>query len=282
MMVLHRCHEYLRAVGRHHDDVVVSEAVESGAQRIRIRAPGHPEAAQRVVVGYVLLTAGCCRPLSAAEPLPQTEAARLVEDVLRKAGGDDGESLGAWTRSILDRVLERAGETARQTVPGSSGETAAPLPAERHAGELSGPRSGTAEILVFASLSVPAESWRQWAHEAARIGAPLVLRGVGEGGLRATVRQIGARLGGAEAGVAIDPRLFRLFGVERVPAVVVVPGGVPPCRSRGCATDSAPPHDLVAGNIGLTAALQAIAEEGTAGRKVAGRHLERMREEDRP
>ena len=71
---------------------------------------------------------------SAARRHADADAARLVEEVLRKAGGDDGESLGAWTRSILDRALERAGETARQTVPGRS---TAPLPAERHAGDSS-------------------------------------------------------------------------------------------------------------------------------------------------
>jgi len=218
---------------------------------------------------------------------PDADAARLVEDVLRRAGGDDGESLGAWTRSILDRALERAGETARQTVPGQSGETA-PLPAERHAGELTGPRSGTPELLIFTSLSVPAASWRQWARDAARLGAaehagpPLVLRGVGEGGLPATAKRIGERLGGVKAGVAIDPRLFRLFGIERVPAVVVVPGGVPPCRSRGCADDPAPPHDLVTGNIGLAAALETVADEGAVGRGVARRNLQRLRGEDRP
>ena len=227
----------------------------------------------------LLLAAGGSGTLRAEElprtPASEADAARLVEDVLRKAGGNDGESLGAWTRSIVNRALERAGETARQTLPGRSGESA-PLPAERHAGELSGPRSGTAEILIFTSLSVPAASWRQWARDAARTGAPLVLRGVGEGGLPDTAKRIGERLGGAEAGVAIDPRLFRLFGVTRVPAVVVVPGGVPPCRSRGCADDPAPAHDLVTGNIGLAAALEAVAEEGDAGREVAKAHLERM------
>ena len=210
---------------------------------------------------------------------PDADAARLVEDVLRKAGGNDGESLGAWTRSIVDRALERAGAAARQTVPGSSGPSAAPLPAERHAGSLAGNaagRGGTAEILIFTSLSVPAASWRQWARDAARTGAPLVLRGVGEGGLPETAKVIGERLGGAEAGIAIDPRLFRLFGVTRVPAVVVVPGGVPACRSRGCADDPAPPHDRIVGNIGLVAALEAVAEEGDAGREVAKTLLDRM------
>ena len=212
---------------------------------------------------------------------PDADAARLVEEVLRKAGGDDAESLGAWTRSILDRALERAEDTARQSVPGRGGPTA-PLPAERHAGELGGPSSGTAEVLIFTSLSVPPESWRQWARDAAEAGAPLVLRGVGEGGLPATAKRIGERLGGAEAGVAIDPRLFRLFGVERVPAVVVVPGGVPPCESRGCADDAAPPHDRIAGNIGLIAALEAIADEGAVGHDTARRQLQRLRKEGRP
>ena len=212
---------------------------------------------------------------------PDADAARLVDEVLRQAGGNGADSLGEWTRDVIEGALDRAGEAARRTGPGSPGRSTVPLPAERHAGELSGPRSGTAEILVFASLSVPAASWRQWAREAARIGAPLVLRGVGEGGLRATVRVIGDRLGGAEAGVAIDPRLFRLFGVTRVPAVVVVPGGVPPCRSRGCASDPAPPHDRVTGNVGLAAALEAVADEGAAGRSAAREHLRRLRGEDR-
>ena len=257
-----------------------------------------------------LLAAGPPDPVLADDTgtaSPDADAAGLVEEVLRKAGGNGGDSLGAWTRSIVERALERAGETARQTVPGlgspgsrsgaggagpgSPGQPPGPLPAERHAAgiaEGASGRAGTAEILIFTSLSVPAASWRQWAHEAASIGAaehagpPLVLRGVGAGGLRETVKQIGERLGGAEAGVAIDPRLFRLFGIERVPAVAVVPGGVPACRSRGCADDPAPPHDRVTGNIGLAAALQAVADEGAVGRDVARRHLQRLHGEDRP
>ena len=232
------------------------------------------------VVAGILLIAACCRPALAQQPSasPEAAASDLAAEVMRKAGDDD---LGDWTREVIDRALERVGETARETVPGSPLPSAAPLPAERHARELTGPRSGSAELLIFTSLSVPAASWRQWAREAARTGAPLVLRGVGEGGLPETADRIGARLGGAEAGVAIDPRLFRLFGIERVPAVVVAPGGVPPCRSRGCAEDPAPPHDRIAGNIGLIAALEAIADEGAVGRGVARRHLERLRGEDR-
>ena len=230
----------------------------------------------------VALSIAWCLPALADERPPGVDAARLVYEVLRKAGGNGEDTLGDWTRSIIERALERAGEAARQTVPGSSRETAAPLPAERHAPSLAAGRANAPEILLFTSLSVPAASWRQWARDAARIGAPLVMRGVAEGSLRATVKRIGGRLGGAEAGVAIDPRLFRLFGVTRVPAVVVVPGGVPACRSRGCSDDPAPPHDRVTGNISLAAALEAIAAEGSAGRDAARRHLASLRGEERP
>ena len=238
----------------------------------------------------VLLLAACdSGPLWAEErvgPDMDAEVHRLVEDVLGGADGDGGDALGEWSRSVIERALGRAGETARQTNPGqdsdarpSASGSPVPLQAERHARRLSGnfgDRNATADILVFVSLSVPAASWRQWAHDAELTGAALVLRGVGEGGLPGTAKRIGDRLGGAEAGVAIDPRLFRLFGIDRVPAVAVVPGGVPPCTSRGCAEDPAPPHDRIAGNVGLMAALRAVAEEGTVGRDVARRHLERL------
>ena len=236
----------------------------------------------------MLLLGACACPARADESprtgTPDADAGRLVEEVLRKAGGQGEDSLGAWTRGVIDRALERAGETARQAVPEGSKGNAAAVPAERHAGGLAAGRPASAEVLIFTSLSVPAASWRQWAHDAARTGVPLVLRGVAGDGLAETAKRIGDRLGGTEAGVAIDPRLFRLFGIERVPAVVVVPGGVPPCESRGCSDPgtgsgagfSAPPHDLIAGNIGLVAALEAIAAEGEAGREIAKAYLDRL------
>ena len=232
-----------------------------------------------LLLSAAMASAACFGPALADDGqragTPEADAERLAEEVMRKAGGDGEDSLGAWTRNIIDRALERVGGTARPGEP-------APLPAERHADALAAPRPAMAEVLIFTSLSVPAASWRQWARDAARLGAaehagpPLVLRGGGFGGLRETAKRIGARLGGHEVGVAIDPRLFRLFGIERVPAVVVVPGGVPPCESRGCAGDPAPPHDAVSGNIGLAAALEAVSAEGDAGREVAKTHLQRL------
>ncbi len=195
----------------------------------------------------------------------------IVDQVLRKPEKTRRGDLDAWSRSVIERALERAGKNA----PGASG----PLPAERHAGRVAdglSARPHGPEVIVFMSLSAPAASWRQWSREAARIGAPLVLRGIGPHGLQATVKRIGPHLD-RKSGATIDPRLFRLFGIEAIPAVAVVPGGIPPCASRGCAADPAPPHDRIAGNIGLEAALAAIAEEGGPGREAARRHLASLR-----
>ena len=239
--------------------------------------PFAPSRTALLLSAALLLGACACAARAGDNPAAgaEADASRLVEDVLRRTGDGD---LADWTRSIMDRALKRSGEAARQTGPGQAGK-AAPLPAERHAAGMAGgaaARNGAAEVLIFTSLSVPPASWRQWAAEAAGIGAPLVLRGVGSGGLPETARRTRARLGGHETGIAIDPRLFRLFGVTRVPAVVVVPGGVPPCESRGCSDDPVPDHDLIAGNIGLVAALEAIATEGDAGRSVAKGLLGRL------
>ncbi|MDD9993392.1 MAG: hypothetical protein OXP75_16470, partial [Rhodospirillales bacterium] len=122
----------------------------------------------------MLLVGACACPARADEMPPagpEEDASRLVEEVLRKAAGNDPNSLGAWTRSVVDRALEKSGDTARRTVPGQTGS----LPAERHADAFSAPRPASAEVLIFTSLSAPAVSWRQWAHEAARTGTPLVL-----------------------------------------------------------------------------------------------------------
>ncbi len=228
------------------------------------------------VIACLLLASACTDPARADNPAAGAgaDASRLVEEVLRKAGNGD---LADWTRSIMDRALERAGAAAGQTVPGQS----EPLSAESHADSFAARRPASAEVLIFTSLSVPATSWRQWAGDAARSGAPLVLRGVGLEGLRQTAAEIRARLDSHEAGIAIDPRLFRLFDIARVPAVVVVPGGVAPCESRGCSEDPAPPHDVIAGNIGLIVALEAVAAEGETGREVAKAYLERMTGDER-
>ena len=225
-----------------------------------------------VAAGVGLLLSGVPASADEAQSGHADLARQLAEEI---SAGSADETLGAWSRSVIERALEGAGTAAiaPQSVPGS-----VPALPQRPDAAPGVPDGAAAEVLLFTSLSVPAASWRAAARDAARIGAPLVLRGVAAGSLPATSRRIRTRLGDAKVGVAIDPRLFRLFGIARVPAVVVVPGGVPPCRSRGCAGDvPPPPFDRVTGNLSLAAALEAIAAEGDEGRAVARRYLATLR-----
>ena len=217
----------------------------------------------------------------------EAQARALVEAVL---GGSDAETddLAGWADRVIGDALAGAGSPVIGPVPAER-EAAGPtggLDASGGTGpvQAAGPAQATApaqagEVIVFASLSMPEPSWRQWSRQAARLGVPLVLRGVDRNGLAATAQRIAARRAPDGAGASVDPRLFRLFRIGHVPAVAVVPGGVPACTSPGCSGDAPPRFDLVSGNIGLEAALEAIAREGDAGRDAARRHLEILRGE---
>ncbi len=200
----------------------------------------------------------------------------IAKETVEGVGTGNDAELEAWTRSILERALNRAGDSAREQIPkpGSSAPSANPGTEAAAKAIASGfaKRPRTGEVLVFVSLSLPDTVWQPWAEEAARLEVPLVLRGILPEGLKATVARAGDRLG-ETGGAVIDPRLFHMFDVQRVPAVAVVPGGLAPCESRGCADDTPPPHDIVTGNTGLAAALEIIAAEGEPGRMAARKYL---------
>jgi len=193
--------------------------------------------------GAVFLLLATAAPAFANEP-PEAAARALVEAV--EAARPGAEDLDAWSRAVLGRALESAGGVS--PTGDATTHPAAPLPAERAAATLARslvPEAAGPEVIVFASLSLPDASWRRWSLDAARAGAALVLRGVAPDGLAATVRRLKDRLPEGGAGVAVDPALFRRFRIDAVPAVAVVPGGVAPCRRRGCAGEPAPAHDRI-------------------------------------
>ena len=150
-----------------------------------------------------LLVCGACACPARAD---ETAGSASPESRTRDLVGRGACARPAATAGIARRVDRATSSSApwaapvraaRQTVPGSvRGDSHRPFRPNVMRGNARGRRgpdaSGTAEVLVFTSLSVPAASWRQWAREAARTGAPLVLRGVGEGGLPGTAKRIGA------------------------------------------------------------------------------------------
>ena len=100
------------------------------------------------------------------------------------------------------------------------------------------------ELLVFVSLSMPEASLKQLAFEAEQWGGRLILQGLLENSFQKTLPKL-QRL---QLNLEIDPTLFDLFQINRVPTFVR-------CRTS---TDGPlfPGHDRITGNISLQAALE--------------------------
>ncbi|WP_127476704.1 type-F conjugative transfer system pilin assembly protein TrbC [Sulfurivermis fontis] len=133
------------------------------------------------------------------------------------------------------------------------------------------------QLLVFISASVPKESLRRLARQAADAGAPLVLRGVVGGDFPATAEFMRDILGEQEprARAMIDPTLFARFDVQQVPAVVLVPAGACVAGVRAC-PEATPAHVHVAGDVTLDYALDYIARTHPDSRPVAHALLARV------
>lgn len=149
------------------------------------------------------------------------------------------------------------------------------------------------QLLVFISASVPRESLRRLARQAASVGAPLVLRGVVGGDFPATAEFMRDILGEPENDgrppatfskqghsqtkprALIDPTLFARFDVRQVPAVVLVPDGACVTGIRAC-PHATPVHVHVAGDVTLDYALDHIARTHPEAKSVADALLARL------
>ena len=158
-----------------------------------------------------------------------------------------------------------------------------------------GAPAGPPPPIVLVSFSMPRQSLRALLDEAARIGSPVVLRGFKDGSMRATVEALLALYGidpnassppeGMEGrtlpGLAVDPTLFRRFGVDAVPAFIVTAEPVGPCGRDGCPV---PDHLIVRGEASLAYALDVMARTARDRRlaAVARRWAERLERQEGP
>lgn len=127
-------------------------------------------------------------------------------------------------------------------------------------------------VMVFVSFSIPEPALKDLVVDAREAGVPVVLQGFVDGSLEQTARRMADLIGHtdgpdaqAEAlgGVIIDPRAFRVFDVNHVPTFISTAHPLPDCDGLNCSAPP-PPHDRIAGNMSLAAALDALAREGTS------------------
>lgn len=173
-----------------------------------------------------------------------------------------------------------AGQTPRPAAAGSAFDFDRMV---ADAGDMAKDSLGEApRFIAFASLSMPPQSLRQMMDDVAKAGGVVVFRGLTQGSAKVMTEALGKVLkpGERRDGVGIDPRLFRAFGVDEVPAYVVTASDFDLCSGFDCTT-SVPPYDRMTGNVTAEFALRTFAEGGGPGARIAAQHLARL-QEDQP
>lgn len=120
------------------------------------------------------------------------------------------------------------------------------------------------DVFVFTSLALPKTMFNQLVVSSYRAQVPLLIRGILKGGMRPTIEALSKRMMDDKhqsllGGVSIDPRRFKQFGIQHVPAFVVVKQGKcqdtrQPCDPRY--------FDVVYGSVSLSDALRLLASKG--------------------
>lgn len=132
-------------------------------------------------------------------------------------------------------------------------------------------------FIAFASLSMPPAALRAMIDDVAKAGGIVALRGLPGNSAKVLTDALAkvAKPGEQLDGVGIDPRLFRAFGIEAVPAYVVTSSDFDLCDGFDCRTQ-VPPHDRMSGNVSASYALETFARGGGPGALLAAQHLARL------
>jgi conjugal transfer pilus assembly protein TrbC len=120
----------------------------------------------------------------------------------------------------------------------------------------------TSGLLVFVTLQMPRVSLQRLVEQAERARATLVLRGLMNRSMKATLAEVAELIGKRKVAWIIDPESFRRYGVALAPTFVLVApqgGFAAGCGSGQCVAD--PAYSSVAGDVSTAYALQLI-EQG--------------------
>jgi conjugal transfer pilus assembly protein TrbC len=246
---------------------------------------------RRLAPGLAFLAAGLTGYAALAQENPSdidvaAIRARAAEQV------PDAEALAATIRKRGDALIEDAKATASEGEANGHRYTELARKAERpstsdtfdfdkmvaDAGTIAAKDLGAApRFIAFASSSMPTASLKTMLHDVTRAGGVVVFRGLPNGsvaGLTQTLRRVldpGENLDG----IGIDPRLFRAFGIEAVPAYVMAASDFDLCDGFDCGS-TVPPHDRISGNVTARFALETFANGAGPGARLAALHLARL------
>lgn len=140
-----------------------------------------------------------------------------------------------------------------------------------------GARGDAPQLIVFASLSMPPQALRRLIADTAKAGGVVVFRGFPNNSMRAFSEQMGKVVTERDqlANVGVDPRLFRAFDVQAVPAYVAVSSDFDLCSGFSCKSE-VPAYDRMTGNVTLRYVLETFVDARGPGAGVAGVALRNM------
>lgn len=247
--------------------------------RARFRRPGLILAATALflTVGHGLaqtvegLDIGAIRERAKAQA---AEAAALSAEVARRTDAMKGDA-----ETVRAAALEQVRRLDPSKLPrGGPGAVDFDAVVSAAADNLADHRGEAPLFMAFVSLSMPEESLRRVIDDTSRAGGIVVFRGFPQNSARQFVARLGKVVGDQSrfASIGIDPRLFRAFEVEAVPAFVVASTDFDLCDGLACRT-VAPPHDRIVGNVTVDHALDAIVESRGPGALVARTALVNLR-----
>ena len=123
-------------------------------------------------------------------------------------------------------------------------------------------------VIIFVSFSMSDESISSYLHDARKIHASVVIRGLINNSFKDTflkMTNIVKQAGGG--GVELNPPLFKKFSITRVPAVVLLPNDS--SRVTGKSSFAESDFDVIYGDIPLYDALKTIRDHGAVSQKKA-------------
>lgn len=138
-----------------------------------------------------------------------------------------------------------------------------------------GDASKSDALMVFASLSMPMESFKQLLAATARVGGTVMLRGFKDGSYQKTAAFI-QQLGEASGSLQINPKAFDQYKVDQVPVVVIARAdSFERIDLEGCSLPET--YAAVAGDVSLDFALEHIMTRAPEFNNLAAGYLRHLR-----
>ena len=145
---------------------------------------------------------------------------------------------------------------------------------QEHGNSLLKAQTKTPAIMVFVSFSMPEKSIEAYLRDAKELNASIVIRGLIENSFQRTFQRI-AQLVTASGGngIELNPILFKKFGIQQVPSIVVLPENST-CRTKETC-EKQTEFDVIKGDMSLYEALRQIRDKGGVASKTASLALSR-------